>query len=65
MLHYICSYHVSQAPLSIEFSRKEYWNGLQFPNPGDIPDPGIKPVSLVSPALAGGFYTTMPPRKLF
>ena len=38
-----------QAPLSMEFSRKEYWSGLPFPTPGDLPDPGIKPTSLVSP----------------
>ena len=42
------------------FSRQEYWSGLPFPPPGDIPDPGIKPVS---PALAGRFFTTEPPRK--
>ena len=44
-----------QAPLSVGFSRQEYWNGLPFPPPGDIPDPGTKPKS---PALAGGFFTT-------
>ena len=37
-----------QAPLSMEFSRQEYWSGLPFPSPGDLPDPGIKPKSLVS-----------------
>ena len=42
------------------FSRHEYWNGLPFPSPGNLPDPGIK---LESPALAGGFFTTEPPRK--
>ena len=47
-----------QAPLSIEFSRQGYWSGLPFPSPGDLPDPGIEPSSLVSPALAGGFFTT-------
>ena len=52
-----------QYPLSIEFSRQEYWSGLRFPTLGDLPNPGIKPVSLVSPALAGGYFTTMPPRK--
>ena len=46
-----------QAPLSMEFSRQEYWSGLPFPIPGDLPDPGIEPTSLVSPALAGGFFT--------
>ena len=44
-----------QALLSMEFSRQKYWSGLSFPSPGDLPDPGIKPVS---PALAGGFFTT-------
>ena len=47
-----------QALLSMEFSRQYYWSGLPFPTPGDLPDPGIKPASLVSPALAGGFFTT-------
>ena len=47
-----------QTPLSMEFSRQEYWNGLPFPPLGDLPDPGIKPASLASPALAGGFFTT-------
>ena len=40
-----------QAPLSMEFSRQEYWSGLPFPSPGNLPIPGIEPVSLVSPAL--------------
>ena len=43
------------------FSRQEYWSGLPFPPPGDLPDPGIEPVSLGSPALAGGFLTTSAP----
>ena len=47
-----------QAPLSMEFSRQEYWSGLLFPPPGDLPNPGIEPSSLASPALAGGFFTT-------
>ena len=47
-----------QAPLSVGFSRQEYWSGLPYPPPGDLPDPGIKPTSLMSPALAGGFFTT-------
>ena len=50
-----------QAPLSMAFSRQEYWNCLQFPIPGDLPNPGIKPTP---PALAGVFFTTMPPGKL-
>ena len=41
-----------QAPLSMGFSRQEYWNGLPFPSPGDLPKPGIEPMSLESPALA-------------
>ena len=47
-----------QIPLSMGFSRQEYWSGLPFPSPGDLPDPGIKPIS---PALAGRFFTTKPP----
>ena len=47
-----------QALLSVEFSSKKYWSRLPFPPPGDLPDPGIKPVSLVSPALIGGFFAT-------
>ena len=49
-----------QAPLSMGFSRQEYQSGLPCPTPGDLPYPGIEPVSLVSPALAGGFFTTRP-----
>ena len=52
-----------QAPLSMGFSRQKYWSGLPFPPPGDLLDPGIEPVSLVPPALAGGFFTTKPPAK--
>ena len=47
-----------QAPLSMGFSRQEHWSGLPFPSPGDLPDPGIKPTSLRSPALAGRLLTT-------
>ena len=43
-----------QAPLSIGFSRQEYWNGLPFPPPGDLLDSGIKPASVMSPALGRG-----------
>ena len=46
------------APLSMRFSRQEYRSGLRSPPPGDLPYPGIKPMSLTSPALAGGFFTT-------
>ena len=49
-----------QAPLSMGFSRHEYWSGLPFLPPEDFPDPGIEPTS---PALAGGFFTTEPPGK--
>ena len=47
-----------QASLSMGFSRQEYWGGLPFPSPGDLPDTGIEPMSPVSPAFAGGFFTT-------
>ena len=49
-----------QAPLSMEFSRQEYWSGLLFPSPGDLPNPAIKPAS---PALAGSFFAIEPPGK--
>ena len=51
-------YH--QAPLSMGFPRQEYWNGWPFPSPGDLPDPGVE---LMSPALAGKFFTIEPPGK--
>ena len=51
------------APLSMGFSRQEYWSGLPCPPPGDLPDPGIKPTSPASPELAGRFFTTEPPGK--
>ena len=44
--------------LSMGFSRQEYWSGLPNPPPEDLPDPGIEPASLTSPALADGFFTT-------
>ena len=47
-----------QAPLSMGFSRQEYWSGLPFPSPGDRPNPEVKSMSLTSPALAAGFFTT-------
>ena len=47
-----------QAPLSLGFSRQEYWNGLPCHPPGDLPNPGTEHVSLTSSALAGGFFTT-------
>ena len=43
---------------SVLLSRQDYWSGLPCPPPGDLPDPGIKPRSLTSPALTGGFFTT-------
>ena len=49
---------VHQAPLSMEFPRQEYWSGLPFTSPGDLPNSGIEPMSLTSPALAGRFFTT-------
>ena len=54
---------VHQPPLSTEFSRQEYWSGFHFPPPVDLPDPGIKPLSLASPALAGGFFNHWIPGK--
>ena len=47
-----------QVPLSMGFSRQEYWSGLPCPPPGDLPDPGMERVSLASPAMASGFFTT-------
>ena len=49
-----------QAPPSVGFSRQENWSGLPFPSPGELPDPETK---LMSPALAGGFFTAEPPEK--
>ena len=49
-----------QAPLVMEFSQQEYWSELPFPPPGDLPDSGTEPTSLVSPALADKFFTTVP-----
>ena len=45
-----------QAPLSTGFSRQEYWSGLPFAPPGDLPNPGIEPMPLMSPAFVGGFF---------
>ena len=52
-----------EAPLSMGFSRQEYWSGLPFPPAGDLPDPGIEPASPVAPALAGRLFSTGPPGK--
>ena len=49
------------APLSMEFSGQEHWNGVPFPLPRDLPNSGIKPESPASPALAGGFFTISAP----
>ena len=46
-----------QSPLPMEFSSQEYWSGLSYPTPRDLPDPEIEPASLVSPALASKFFT--------
>ena len=54
-----------QAPLSMGFSRQEYWSGLSCLPPGNLPDPGVEPTFLMSPALAGRFFTTeLPGRPL-
>ena len=47
------------------FPRHEYWSRLSFPTPGDRPDSGTEPVSLASPALAGRFFTTVPPGQSY
>ena len=52
-----------QAPLSMGFSRQEYWSGLPIPTSGDLPHPGIEPSSLASPPLAGGFFSIVPQGK--
>ena len=52
-----------QAPLSMGFSRQEYWRGFPFPPPGDHPHPGTELVSPASPALASRFFTTVLPEK--
>ena len=59
----ICDLMDCSPPGSIDFSRQEYWSALPFPTPGDLPDPGIEPISPLSPALVGIFFTTEPPRK--
>ena len=51
---------VCQAPPSMGFLKQGYWNALLFPTPGDLPGPGTEPES---PALVGGFFTTVPPGK--
>ena len=58
------SFLALQTPLSMKFPRQEYWSWLPFPTPGYLSHPGIESVSLVSPALAGGFFTTGAQRSL-
>ena len=50
---------IHQAPLSVEFSKQEYWSGLPFPISEDLSDPGIKPLSFASPELASRFFFTL------
>ena len=54
----LCNPVACQAPLYMGFSRQEYWSGLPYPHPKDLPDPGIEPMSFMSPALAGRLFTT-------
>ena len=58
-----CPTVAHQAPLSMEFSRQEYWSRLPRPPPGDLPDPRMEQASLASPELAGRFFTTAPPAQ--
>ena len=53
---FVTLWTIAQAPLSMGFSRQEYWSGLRCPPPGNLPNPGMEPVSLMSPALADGFF---------
>ena len=59
----LCDPTDCQAPLSMGFCRQEYWSGLPFPSPGDLPNPKIEPASPASPSLVGRFFTTEPPEK--
>ena len=52
---------VHQAPLSMGLFRQEYWCGLPYTPPGDLPDPGVQPMSLMSPTMAGGIFTISTP----
>ena len=54
----LLDYIAHQAPLSMGFSRKEYWSELPCPSPGHLPNSGVEPTSLISPASAGRFFTT-------
>ena len=55
---------IHQTPMSMEFSKQEYWSGVPFPSPRDLSNLRVKPTSLASSALEGGFFTTVPPEKL-
>ena len=55
MLNHVQLFVTQRIPLTMEFSMQEYWSGLSFPSLGNLPDPGIKLASFVSPALTGGF----------
>ena len=63
VLFFVTPWTVAHQTLSWDYSRQEYWSGLPFPPPGDLPDPGIEPVAPASPALAGRFFITEPPDK--
>ena len=52
-----------QAPLSMEFSRQEHWSGMPMSTSGDLPNPGMEPWGLASPALVGRLFTTVPPEE--
>ena len=56
-----CDLMDHQDPLFMQFSRQEYWSRFPFPTPGNLPDPGIRPAYLVSPAFADGFFPAVPP----
>ena len=63
--HFVITWAVAhQVLLSVGFSRQEYWSGLSFPTPEDLPDARIEPMFLASPAFAGRFFTTVPPDPL-
>ena len=57
------NYIACQAPLSMEFSRQEYWRRLPFSSPGGFPEPGIQPTTFASPDLVWSLFTTAPPGK--
>ena len=63
--HFVTPWTIThQASLSMGFSRQEFWSGLPFPSPADLPDPRFEPESPAAPPLAGGFLTTKPSGKL-